>query len=262
MHYLRYFTVFILTVMSFQPAAAQQVFLEKLLADIQAARQSQVEAACTPGFWKRESGNSAAHFYRQITAKPQVLELRISQPLMTGSNRAVGIVDLYSTARGRVVDQVFFYLEKQGETWKWSGIDENKALVVYFLDGRLPAGFSLNSSSPLPELARWGQDWAAKDKQAADTEQRVITLNSVLAGPHRLTAQDLYQVMALQELSYQTNYWVGAISRGAVVFWGKDPEYPDYPGEVVIYLQKTQKGWQWMGTSAFPSSSLILEEEY
>ncbi len=240
-------------------AFTQQAFVKQLVQDINAKEESRVKAACAPGFWENQVGDSAGHFYKQVSHPQRGILVQLNQPLKIVQDRAVALIDLYSAQEKQIVDQGFFYLEKKGDKWIWAGIDETKLHVDYFLAGKVPATFALRSYAALTDLDKWGKSFVEAFNQGQDWDARVEQVKGLMTYKNEISSTELYLFTDYPSLTYKNNYWVESLNRGAVVFEGINPEYPDYADEIVIYLEKEVQAWKFLGTSTYASSGSILE---
>ena len=250
----------VLLISGINAGAEQQQFTEKLILAINQKQESTVRSYCSPGFWERQDGDSGKRFYTQMTHPRSggiVLKLN-AEPKIQG-DRGVAVVDIFSEKANRVVDQGYFYLEKINGAWKWGGVDETREHIEPYLAGKVPASFYIKSYKSIPELDTWGTEAAKHYNAAADREGKTAAIQKMVVKERLPKSRDLQLFEKYESITYKTSHYVPGLSRGAVIFEVIDPEYPDYPEEIVVYVEKAGTGWKFLQVTVYPTSSAILE---
>lgn len=213
--------------------------LNALSGAIASGDEAKAETLFTKDCWSAER-DSGKRFFKQAVSRKfdtQKNDVRVKE------EKAVVTADIIR--EGKVVDQVFFYCVKETDIWKFDGMDENKAHINHYLDGRLPARFFPADYPGNPELEELGKkliEIAAPLKEAiSDTEKQAELLKGVLAGdPGKIHSQlRLLLEVAHLKLNVVSTHMVDTIQRGAIVIHddaGKE--------KVFLYLSKEADGWK------------------
>lgn len=216
-----------------------EILAKALSAAIASGDAVKAETLYTKDSWdaKRDAGK---HFFKQAVRKKFDTK---KNNVQTKEEKAVVITDIIR--EGKVVDQVFFYCVKEADLWKIDGMDENKAHIGHYLDGRLPARFfpgDYPGNTELEELGKKLIEIAAPLKDAAgDTGKQAELLKDILPGdPGRIYSQLRLLLEASHlKLNVISTHMVDSIQRGAIVIHDEAGKQ-----KVFLYLSKEADGWK------------------
>lgn len=194
------------------------------------------ENFCTSGYWASEA-NGALGMFKQMCSWGEKAEIRLKNKKLVGS-RAVLTVDFYF--EGIPQDRGYLFMVKEAKGWLIDGMNENKHMIKYFLEGLYSGHFSPTELPTDSELADFGNkilSFGRNENGMIQFLEENTASGSVLDFTSQMTTDMSFELHYVNRVGYEQRSNLGYIH-----FKGKHKSEEDYYSDITIYVAKNING--------------------
>lgn len=219
-----------------------------------------VQSCFTDQLWT-SSNNSPKRLIMQGYGKTRIFYLEMIE-LQKITDRAVIVAAALSAKDRHPMDGIYFYTEKRERSWLIYGYNEDTVFKKRFLEGIIPADFSLSALPSSDALLRLGEQISAALRgftNDVSTDVFVPTCGSnVSAGATLPRVVPAYLFTGIRHPAVLETKWAENLLRGYIVIGDKHtPQQPD-PDSFVLYVHRTNDAWMLYGIGGSPYAAGFL----